>query len=124
MDQNHAGKLAFGPFPDMAEPASQPAPPEGYERMPTSGPFPQFPGPMYAKPAQRAFSVGRRGEGNHRNRGQMMHGGRVRTWADSAGRWAARPARQRLAKMLTTGLSVNLMGNAEPGAWVEAHAEV
>ena len=120
MDQNHAGKLAFGPFHDMAEPEPQTAPPEGYERMPTFGPFHELLGPMYVKQAERGFIVGMRVEDKHRNRGQMMHGGMVCTLADSASHWAAKHSRQPLAKMLTTGLSVNLMGNAEPGAWVEA----
>jgi uncharacterized protein (TIGR00369 family) len=124
MDQNHAGKLAFGPFHDMADPDPQATPPEGYERMPTFGPFHELLGPMYVKQVERGFIVGLRVEDKHRNRGQMMHGGMVCTLADSASHWAAKHSRQPLAKMLTTGLSVNLMGNAEPGAWVEAHAEV
>jgi|SRR5215208_3774646 len=99
-------------------------PPEGYERMPVFGPFHESAGPMYVKQEGSRHIVGLRVEDKHRNRGEMMHGGMICTLADTATHWAAKHARQPILKLLTTGLSVSLMGNAKPGEWVEAHAEV
>ena len=124
MELNHAEKLAFGPFHDMAENDPQLGPPDGYQPMPTFGPFHEHLGPMYVKQSGTHHIVGFRVEDKHRNRGQMMHGGMICTVADTATHWAAKHARQPILKLLTTGLSVNLMGNAKPGEWVEARAEV
>ena len=121
---HHAGKLVFGPFHDMAEPERGTSPPQGYEPMPVFGPFHELLGPMYVKQAGARHIVGLRVEDKHRNRGQMMHGGMICTLADTATHWAAKHAREPILKVLTVGLSVNLMGNAKPGDWVEAHAEV
>ena len=121
---HHAGKLAFGPFHDMAEPDAAAWVPEGYERMPVFGPFHEMLGPMYVKRDGARHTVGLRVEDKHRNRGQMMHGGMICTLADTATHWAAKHAREPKLKVLTVGLSVNLMGNAKPGEWVEAHADV
>ena len=124
MDLNHASKLAFGPFHELAEAEPRAMPPEGYEQMPIFGPFHEALGPMYVKRAKVGHVVGLLVEDRHRNRGQMMHGGMICTLADTATHWAAKHAREPVLKLLTTGLSVNLMGNAKPGEWVEAHAEV
>jgi uncharacterized protein (TIGR00369 family) len=123
MDSTHACRLAFGPFHELAE-TGTPVPPEGYERMPVFGPFHESAGPMYVKQVGERHVVGLLVEDKHRNRGQMMHGGMICTLADTATHWAAKHARRPLLKLLTTGLSVNLMGNAKPGDWVEATAEV
>jgi uncharacterized protein (TIGR00369 family) len=105
-------------------PASAPGVPGGFEEMPTFGPFHAHLGPMYFKRCEDLMVVGLRVEDKHRNRGQMMHGGMICTLADTASHWAAKNARQPASMMLTTGLSVNLMGNAAPGEWVEARVEV
>jgi uncharacterized protein (TIGR00369 family) len=124
MDLNRASKPAFGPFPDLVESEPRFTPPEGYEQMPIFGPFHEALGPMYVKRQEAGHVVGLRVEDKHRNRGQMMHGGMICTLADTATHWAAKHAREPILKVLTTGLSVNLMGNAKPGEWVEAHAKV
>jgi uncharacterized protein (TIGR00369 family) len=124
MELNHAGKLAFGPFHNLDEADPAVLPPEGYEQMPIFGPFHEAQGPMYVKRTGTGHIVGMLVEDKHRNRGQMMHGGMICTLADTATHWAAKHAREPKLKVLTTGLSVNLIGNAKPGEWVEAHAEV
>ena len=138
----HARKLTFGPFHDLLEPAAPgnaaptppgitmaglnhaPSAPAGYERMPTFGPFHESLGPMYAKELDGTFTIGMWVQDKHRNREQMMHGGMVCTLADTATHWAAKHTRQPIARMLTTNLSVSLMGNAAPGEWVEARVQV
>ncbi|HSV35013.1 MAG TPA: PaaI family thioesterase [Ramlibacter sp.] len=108
----------------MADLNHQPAPPEGFERMPTFGPFHEAQGPMYSRLSDGVMTVGMWVQDKHRNRLQMMHGGMVCTLADTATHWAARHTRQPKGSMLTTNLSVSLMGNAAPGEWVEARVKV
>jgi uncharacterized protein (TIGR00369 family) len=98
--------------------------PEGFTPMPVFGPFHEHLGPMYVKRVGTSHVVGMRVEDKHRNRGQMMHGGMICTLADTATHWAAKHAHEPILMLLTTALSVNLMGNAKPGEWVEAQAEV
>jgi len=139
---SHATMLAFGPHHEMLGPVAserpastnldtpvadlnhRPPPAPGYERLPTFGPFHEALGPMYAKFADGCFTIGMWVQDKHRNREQMMHGGMICTLADTATHWAARNTRQPAAKLLTTNLSVSLMGNAGPGEWVEARVEV
>lgn len=98
--------------------------PEGYEHMPPFGPFHELLGPMYVKQAEGCFFVGLRVQEKHRNLGQMMHGGMLCTLADTATTWASKYSRKPALRVLTTGLSINLMGNAAPGEWVEARVEI
>jgi uncharacterized protein (TIGR00369 family) len=124
MDQRN-GRLSFGPMHDTEiVPDTDDAPPPGFERMPTFGPFHQFAGPTYWRQADGCMTVGLRVQDKHRNRGPMMHGGMVCMLADTASHWAARHSRELPGMMLTTGLNVSLMGNAAPGEWVEARVEV
>jgi len=128
---DHAQRLAFGPWLDG--PAETPQArgdnadevvPAGYERLPTFGPFHEALGPMYVKFEDGYYTVGLWVKERHRNRGPMMHGGMVCTLADTASHWAARQTRQAAGMILTTGLNVSLMGNAAPGEWVAARAQV
>lgn len=121
-----ARRLVFGEFHEMAIAADlADSPPAGFERLPTFGPYHRMAGPMYWRRADAGMVVGLRVQDKHRNRGQMMHGGMICTLADTASHWAAKHAREPgLLVMLTTGLNVSLMGNAAPGEWVEAHAQV
>src|SRR5207237_10372523 len=48
MMDEHARNLVFGPFHEMViAPDADDAPPDGFERMPTFGPYHQLLGPMY-----------------------------------------------------------------------------
>lgn len=98
--------------------------PPGFVRMPSFGPFHEMVGPMYVEERGDTVVVGLRVEEKHRNRGQMMHGGMICMLADTAIAWASKRAREPELMMLTTNLSVNLLGNAVPGDWVEAHVDV
>ena len=117
---SHATTLAFSPCQESAEPGI----PEGFEELPTFGPFHAHLGPMYFKRDGDCTIVGLHVQDKHRNRGAMMHGGMVCTLADTASHWAARHARQEAPGLLTTSLTLNLMGNAAPGEWVEARVKV
>ena len=123
--QQRKDRFALGPMHETEiAPDVDDAPPPGFERMPTFGPFHQYAGPTYWRQANGCMTVGLRVQDKHRNRGPMMHGGMVCMLADTASHWAARHARDLPGMMLTTGLNVSLMGNAAPGDWVEARVEV
>ncbi|HSV45231.1 MAG TPA: PaaI family thioesterase [Ramlibacter sp.] len=119
--------LLIAPIPKetaMADPGHDIDLPPGFERMPTFGPFHAHAGPMYVRCQDGVWTVGLRVEDKHRNRMQAMHGGMICTLADTATHWAAKQAQQPARMLLTTNLAVNLMGNAAPGEWVEARAQV
>ena len=107
-----------------AQPSSDNAIPAGFERMPPFGPFHELLGPMYLKRTDGGCIVGLRVETKHCNLGPMMHGGMVCTLADTAATWASKHSRSPPLKVLTTSLSVGMMGNAAPGDWVEARVEI
>ena len=98
--------------------------PEGFELMPAFGPFHEMVGPTWYRKSERGQVVGMRVREQHRNLGQMMHGGMVCMLADTAITWASKHSRKPALKVLTTSLTVNFLGNAQPGDWVEAHVDV
>ncbi|MEX3950777.1 PaaI family thioesterase [Paraburkholderia sp. EG287B] len=109
---------------DALEESEEKPIPEGFALMPEFGPFHQMFGPTYFRKSERGHVVGMYVREAHRNLGQMMHGGAVCMLADTAITWASKYSRQPAVRVLTTGLMVNFMGNAEPGDWVEAHVDV
>jgi uncharacterized protein (TIGR00369 family) len=98
--------------------------PEGFESMPAFGPFHEMVGPTWYRKSERGQVVGMRVREQHRNLGQMMRGGMVCMLADTAITWASKHSRKPALKVLTTSLTVNFLGNAQPGDWVEAHVDV
>ncbi|CAB3721802.1 PaaI family thioesterase [Paraburkholderia rhynchosiae] len=98
--------------------------PEGFQLMPTFGPFHELVGAIWYRKNERGHVVGMRMREKHRNLGQMMHGGMVCMLADTAITWASKYSRQPALKVLTTNLTVNFLGGAQPGDWVEAHVDV
>jgi uncharacterized protein (TIGR00369 family) len=111
-------------LPDGFEQEEEVSIPDGFTLMPAFGPFHQMFGPTYFRKSERGHVIGMYVREEHRNLGQMMHGGAVCMLADTAITWASKYSRQPAVKVLTTGLTVNFMGNAEPGDWVEAHVDV
>jgi uncharacterized protein (TIGR00369 family) len=98
--------------------------PHGFRLMPAFGPFHELFGHTYVRKSERGHIIGMFVREEHRNRGSMMHGGAVCMLADTAITWASKYSRQPAVKVLTTGLTINFMGNAQPGDWVEAHVDV
>jgi uncharacterized protein (TIGR00369 family) len=98
--------------------------PDGFEILPPFGPFHELIGPLYIKWTDGRCAVGVRVEEKHRNRFQAMHGGMICTLIDTATAWASKCSRTPAIRVVTTNLTINLMGNAAPGEWVEARVEV
>jgi len=100
--------------------------PEGFAPMAPFGPYHELVGPIYYSLAQPATVIGLRIAQKHRNRSSvpMMHGGMVAMLIDTACTWAAKHSRDPPLSLLTTNLSINLVGNAGPGEWVEVHVDI
>ena len=98
--------------------------PDGFERMPPFGPFHELVGPIYFKRTVEGFSIGLLAEEKHRNKGDMVHGGMIAMLADTAFTWANKYSRDPPLKLLTTQLTVSLIGKAQPGDWIEARVDV
>jgi uncharacterized protein (TIGR00369 family) len=99
-------------------------PPDGFEPMPPFGPFHELVGPMYVKTRAEGSITGMRMQEKHRNLGEMMHGGMLCMLIDTAFTWGCKHARTPTLRVLTTQLSVNLIGNAVPGDWIEARVKI
>ena len=54
----------------------------------------------------------------------MVHGGMIAMLADTAFTWANKYSRDPPLKLLTTQLTVSLIGKAKPGDWIEARVDV
>jgi len=102
------------------------AAPSGFALMPPFGPFHELVGPMYYSLRAPTSVVGLRVQEKHRNRSPnpMMHGGMMAALIDTACTWAGRHSQEPSVSTVTTNLTVNLIGNAAPGDWVEARVDV
>jgi acyl-coenzyme A thioesterase PaaI-like protein len=98
--------------------------PEGFEVMPPFGPFHELVGPIYYQRTAPGFTVGLRAEEKHRNKGVMLHGGMIAMFADTAFTWAVKYSQEPPVSAVTANLSLHLMGNAQPGDWLEARVEI
>ncbi len=98
--------------------------PDGFERMPPFGPFHELVGPMYVRRTGEGFAIGLLADERHRNKGDMVHGGMIAMLADTAFTWASKYSREPPLALVTTQLSLSLMGKARPGEWIEARVDV
>lgn len=98
--------------------------PQGFHLIRPFGKFHELIGPLYGKLDGEHVVVGMRVEDKHGNRGNNLHGGMVCALADSAMTYACALRRPPEHGAVTTGLTVEMMGAAQPGDWIEAHVEV
>lgn len=94
--------------------------------MPPFGPYHELVGPLYYRVDKPTTVIGMRVEEKHRNRNSnpMMHGGMIATLVDTACTWTGRHSQEPPVSLVTTNLSINLIGNASPGEWVETEVEI
>ncbi|WP_022981566.1 PaaI family thioesterase [Ideonella sp. B508-1] len=113
--------------PLEASPAE--APPPGFTAMRPYGPFAVLVGPICERVDSEQVVLGLRVQDKHCNRLDVVHGGMLSTLVDTALAFGVRRAAEaRLGTgdfaLVTTQISVNFLGNAVPGQWIEAHVEV
>jgi uncharacterized protein (TIGR00369 family) len=98
--------------------------PEGFALLPSTSPFHELVGPLYAKREGSRISIGMIVQDKHRNRHGSVHGGMIAMLADFAMGQAASLAEDPPRKVVTISLGVDFAGNAKPGDWVEAQVDV
>lgn len=103
--------------------------PVGFEPMQPYGSFGALVGPIYQNEGDGPTVLGFRVDEKHGNRIGVIHGGMLCTLVDNALAFGLRRALQARPDngefaLVTTQLSVNFMGNATSGQWVEAQVEV
>lgn len=95
--------------------------PEGFERHTRQSGFTDPWEPLYAKREDGSFALGLILGPAHLNGRGMAHGGLIASLADnSMGIACAYAAGE--AGMVTAQLSVNMVGSAAPGAWLQSFA--
>ena len=109
--------------------ANDDAVPAGFVTVPAYGPFGELVGPTWQREGDGPTVLGFRVADKHVNRLGAIHGGMLCTLVDNALAFGLRRALEArpdcsLFTLVTTQLSVNFMGNARGGQWVEAHVEV
>lgn len=103
--------------------------PAGFALLPPYGPFGELVGPTWQREGDGPTVLGFRVAEKHGNRLGVIHGGMLCTLVDNALAFGlrrtleARPDSGSFV-LVTTQLSVNFMGNAQRGQWVEAQVEV
>lgn len=98
--------------------------PEGYEPLFRTSPFLDATGPYFYKKLDKGFTVALRVLEKHTNASGTIHGGLVATLADvSLGYFTAMSQTPPL-RMMTTNLSIDFVGAAKVGEWVESHVSI
>lgn len=105
------------------------APPAGFELIPPYGPFHELNGPIFGRrtvddAGTKGAVVGMWVQEKHRNAGPIMHGGMLSMLIDTACTWACAGVRASGTGSVTTNLSINMIGAAYPGDWIEAEVSV
>jgi uncharacterized protein (TIGR00369 family) len=103
--------------------------PEGFVVFPAYGEFGELSGPVYHRSDSGGKVLGLRVLSRHGNRMGVVHGGMVCTLLDTAMAYACRRALEAKSQhsrfvLVTTQLSVNFLGNAREGDWLETHTRV
>lgn len=98
--------------------------PPGFEPLFRSSPFLDATGPYFYKPQSEGFVVGLRIAEKHTNVQGTAHGGLLATLADIALGYVTAMSQQPPLRMTTTSLSLDYVGGAKLGEWLEAHVSI
>ncbi|GGC88143.1 PaaI family thioesterase [Chelatococcus reniformis] len=99
--------------------------PEGFIRLPQAGgPFFAINGPLYAKYDAGRLRVGFRVEERHCNPMQMAHGGMLMAFADMLMPMSANFAEGLSQFLPTVGMTMDFVGPARLGSWVEGTTDI
>lgn len=97
--------------------------PPGFEMLEPFGQFHELCGPFHAKKTEQGFSIGLLVQDKHGNKGSNLHGGMLAMLVDTAFTYSSRHSRNPPAPSVTVSLSMEMMGPAKPGEWLEARVE-
>lgn len=98
--------------------------PAGFQKSPPTGPFGDIVGPFHSRTDGTNHITALRVEDRHCNRAMQMHGAMMSMLFDTAFYHAARQQYDSSIGIVTGHLTLDFVGTAKPGDWVEAHVEV
>ncbi len=98
--------------------------PEGFVPISRTSPFTDLIGPIYQKADDSGLIIGLFAEEKHCNARGMVHGGVLGTLADIAMGYSAAFSTQPPTRIVTTSQTVEYVGRAEKGDWIEVHTDV
>lgn len=99
-------------------------PPAGFRPLTHQSPFRKLCGPLYERIEAHGVAIGHYVAAKHGNMSDFVHGGMLAMLADSALGLAIVTRGRHIERAVTTSLSVDYLGNAAVGEWIEARAEV
>jgi uncharacterized protein (TIGR00369 family) len=98
--------------------------PDGFEPLPVMGPFDQSVAPLYWRRKDPQFTLGMLVELRHCNLQDIVHGGAMATLVDVAMGCTARVANGGRIRCVTATMTLDFIGRASVGDWIEARGEV
>lgn len=98
--------------------------PQGYEPLFRTSPFLEATGPYFYKKLDKGFTVALRVLEKHTNASGTLHGGLVATLADVSLGYVTAASQTPPLRMVTTNLSIDFVGTAKVGEWVESHVSI
>lgn len=98
--------------------------PHGYRPLERLSPFTSLVGPLYERHRGLDVSLGLRIEKKHTNRRGLCHGGVLATLADTALGYAMGARTGGKYSLVTASLTIDYVGSAKEGDWVEAQVDV
>ena len=103
---------------------SDPAPPSGFVAAGFSPGFLDRGGPYWLRASEDGTIVGLRIDDGHLNYQDVAHGGVLTTLADVASSWCVYRSETPPLAVATATLTVNFLGAARLGDWLEAEARI
>lgn len=98
--------------------------PQGFAPLARTSPFTDLLGPFYQKQDASGLIIGLRVEQKHCNARGMVHGGVLGTLADIAMGYSAAFSTNPPTPMVTASQTIDYVGKAEAGDWLEVHTDV
>jgi uncharacterized protein (TIGR00369 family) len=97
---------------------------DGFEPLFRTSPFLDTIGPFYYKRLEEGFIVGLPLYPKHCNARGKVHGGLITTLADVSMGYVVAFSQEPPLRMITTSLSVDFLGAAQPGQWLESSVTI
>lgn len=98
--------------------------PEGFRPLSRTSPFTELLGPIYQKKDSSGLVIGIVAEQKHCNARGIVHGGLLATLADIAMGYSAAFSTEPATPIVTTSQTIDYVGKAEIGDWIEVHTDV
>jgi acyl-coenzyme A thioesterase 13 len=98
--------------------------PEGFEPLSRTSPYTELLGPIHQKSGAGSLVIGLRAGEKHCNARGQVHGGVFGALADIAMGYSAAFSTRPPTPMVTANQTLDFVGKAESGDWIEVHSDV